>query len=116
MIPYLKPTLFLNSITFATGFSVKSMYKFYDTNVLFSEYVVSSYFELLISITKTITSVRRPKMRRDAGVNAVFFFSKKTAFTQASPFIFGRPTDVMVLEPMRISAPYFLYNQEFWNI
>jgi len=40
MIPYLKPTLFLNSITFATCFSVRSMYKFYDTKVLFSEYVV----------------------------------------------------------------------------
>ena len=51
MIPYLKPTLFLNSITFATGFSVKSMYKFYGANVLFSEYVVSSYFEQFISIT-----------------------------------------------------------------
>ena len=51
MIPYLKPTLFLNSITFATGFSVRSMYKFYDTNVLFSEYVVSNYFEQFISIT-----------------------------------------------------------------
>ena len=51
MIPYLKLTLFLNSITFATGLSVRSMYKFYDTNVLFSEYVVSNYFEQFISIT-----------------------------------------------------------------
>ena len=50
MIPYLKLTLFLNSITFATGLSVRSMYKFYDTNVLFSEYVVSNYFEQFITV------------------------------------------------------------------
>ena len=36
-------------------------------------------------------------MKRDAGVNTVFFLSKKTAFTPASLFIFGRPTDVMAL-------------------
>ena len=49
-------------------------------------------------VTKSITSVRCPKMKRDAGVNAVFFLSKKTAFTPASLFIFGRPTDVMALK------------------
>ena len=48
-------------------------------------------------IVKSVTSVRRPKMKRDAGVNAVFFLSKKTAFTPASLFIFGRSTDVMAL-------------------
>ena len=42
-------------------------------------------------------SVGRPKMKRDVGGNAVFFLSKKTAFTPASLFIFGRPTDVMAL-------------------
>ena len=36
-------------------------------------------------------------MKRDAGVNAVFFLSKKTAFTPASLFIFKKPTDVMAL-------------------
>ena len=46
---------------------------------------------------KSIMYVRRPKMKRDAGVNAVFFLSKKTAFTPASLFIFGRPTDNMAL-------------------
>ena len=43
---------------------------------------------------KGVTSVRSPKMKRDAGVNAVFFFSKKTA----SLFIFGQPTDFMALQ------------------
>ena len=37
---------------------------------------------------KSVTSVRRPEMKRDAGV---------TAFTPASLFIFGRQTDVMAL-------------------
>ena len=41
-------------------------------------------------------------MKRDAGVNAVFFLSKKTAFTPASVFIFGRPTDVMALDELSI--------------
>ena len=36
-------------------------------------------------------------MKRDTGVNAVFFLSKKAAFTPASLFIFGQPTDVTVL-------------------
>ena len=48
-------------------------------------------------LNKSVTFVRRPKMKRDAGVNAVFFLSKKTAFTPASLFIFGQPTDVMAL-------------------
>ena len=47
--------------------------------------------------TKSVTSVRRPKMKRDAGVIAVFFLSKKTAFTPASLFIFVRRTEVMAL-------------------
>ena len=40
--------------------------------------------------TKAITSVGCPKMKRDAGVNADFLLRKKTAFTQASLFKFGR--------------------------
>ena len=59
---------------------------------------------------KSVTSVRRPKMKRDAGVNAVFFLSKKTAFTPASLFIFRRPTDVMalaILEGEIREAPLF---------
>ena len=48
-------------------------------------------------ISKSVTSVRHPKMKRDAGVNAVFFLSKKTAFTPASLFIFVRRTEVMAL-------------------
>ena len=36
-------------------------------------------------------------MKRDAGENAVFFLSKKTAFTPASLFIFGQRTDLAVL-------------------
>ena len=39
--------------------------------------------------SKSIMSVPRPKMKRDAGVNALFFLSKETAFTPASLFIFG---------------------------
>ena len=65
----------------------------------------TQYFDAKIQIylvknqhgTKSVTSVRRPKMKRDAGVNAVFFLSKKTAFTPSSLFIFGQPTDVMAL-------------------
>ena len=34
--------------------------------------------------SKAITSVGRPKMKRDAGVKAVFLLRKKTAFTPAS--------------------------------
>ena len=47
--------------------------------------------------TKAITSVGCPKMKRDAGVKAVFLPRKKTAFTPASLFIFGRRTDVTPL-------------------
>ena len=36
-------------------------------------------------------------MKRDAGVKAVFLLKKKTAFTPASLFIFGRRTDVTLL-------------------
>ena len=54
--------------------------------------------EFSISETyKAITSVRRPKMKRDAGVKAVFFFSKKTAFSPPSLFFWGWRTDVTVL-------------------
>ena len=48
-------------------------------------------------LTKAITSVGCPKMKRDAGVKAVFLLRKKTAFTPASLFIFGQRTDVMAL-------------------
>ena len=44
--------------------------------------------------TKAITFVGHPKMKRDAGVKAVFLLRKKTA----SLFIFGRRTDVTLLE------------------
>ena len=44
-------------------------------------------------------SVGRPKIKRDAGVKAVFLLRKKTAFTPASLFIFGRRTDLMLLRP-----------------
>ena len=54
---------------------------------------------------KAITSVGCPKMKRDTGVNAVFLLRKKTAFTPASLFIFGRPTDVMAL--VSITFPGF---------
>ena len=47
--------------------------------------------------TKAITSVGCPKMKRDAGVKAVFLPRKKTAFTPASLFIFGLRTDVTPL-------------------
>ena len=50
MIPYLKPTLFLNSISFGIGFNVRNMYKVQDTKVLFSEYVeviLSCSYQLL---------------------------------------------------------------------
>ena len=46
---------------------------------------------------KTVTSVRHPQKKRDGGLKAVFLLKKKTAFTPASLFIFGRPTDVMAL-------------------
>ena len=68
----------------------------FSTN--FAEYdFFKNEFGMQIQMSKSVTSVRRPKMKRDAGVNAVFFLSKKTAFTPASLFIFGRPTDVMAL-------------------
>ena len=67
--------------------------------------VLSEFRWFLVLFTKTfdilsnsVTSLRRPKMKRDAGVSDVFFLSKKTAFTPASLFIFGRPTDVMALK------------------
>ena len=47
---------------------------------------------------KAITSVGRPKIKRDAGVKAVFLLRKKTAFTPASLFIFGRRTNVTLLD------------------
>ena len=46
---------------------------------------------------KAVTSVRSPKMKRDASVKVVFFLSKKTTFTEASLFIFGQRTDVTAL-------------------
>ena len=46
---------------------------------------------------KTVTSVRHPQKKRDGGLKAVFLLKKKTAFTPASLFIFGRRTDVMAL-------------------
>ena len=49
------------------------------------------------STGKTVTSVCRPKIKRDAGVNAVFLIVKRQHFTPASLFIFGRRTDVMAL-------------------
>ena len=51
----------------------------------------------LMPIDKAIMSVGRPKMKRDAGVKAVFLLRKKTAFTPASLFIFGRRMDVTLL-------------------
>ena len=55
-------------------------------------------FSLLMEICfKTITSVRCPKMRRDAGVKCCLFMVKRQHFTPASLFIFGRRTDVMAL-------------------
>ena len=51
----------------------------------------------ILPFIKTVKSVHCPKMKRDAQVNAVFFHSKKTAFTQASLFIFRHQTDVMAL-------------------
>ena len=51
----------------------------------------------LMPIDKAIMSVGRPKMKRDAGVKAVFLLTKKTAFTPASLIIFRRPTDVTLL-------------------
>ena len=56
---------------------------------------------------KSVTSVHRPKMKRDAGVNAVFFLSKKTAFTPASLFIFGRRTDIMLLVHFAATLVHF---------
>ena len=50
--------------------------------------------------TKAITFVGRPKMKRDAGVNAVFLLRKKTSLTPASLFIFGRRTEVTLLDKM----------------
>ena len=44
-------------------------------------------------------------MKRDAEVNAVFFLSKKTAFTPASLFIFGRRTEVMALKFIPTTTP-----------
>ena len=42
-------------------------------------------------IVKTVTSVRRPKMKRDAGVKCCLFTIKRQHFT------LGRRTDVMPL-------------------
>ena len=53
--------------------------------------------KIIPTALKSVTSIWCPKMKRDAGMNAVVFLSKKTAFTPASLFIFGRPTDVMAL-------------------
>ena len=47
--------------------------------------------------SKTVTSVRRPKMKRDPWVNFGLFIVKRQHFTPASLFIFGRRTDVTVL-------------------
>ena len=52
----------------------------------------SGWAELVFA--KAVTSVRSPKMKRDASVKVVFFLSKKTTFTEASLFIFGQRTDV----------------------
>ena len=48
-------------------------------------------------VVQTITSVRRPNMKRDAGVKCCLFIVKRQHFTSASIFIFGRQTDVMAL-------------------
>ena len=53
---------------------------------------------------KSVTSGLRPKMKREAEVNTVFFLSKKTAFTPASLFIFGQPTDIMALVTLLVSV------------
>ena len=55
-------------------------------------------------------SVGRPKMKRDAVVKAVFLLRKKTAFTPASLFIFGRPTDVMALAALRTQSEKWNWN------
>jgi hypothetical protein len=43
-----------------------------------------------------------------------------TYFAIHTKFIFPNPKkklkEGIYQEPMKISAPYFLYNQEFWNI
>ena len=49
-------------------------------------------------------SVGRPKMKRDAGVKAVFLLRKKTAFTPVSLFILGRRTDVTPLVDLRLKS------------
>ena len=71
-------------------------------------------------ITNAIKSVRRPKMKRDAGVKAVFLLRKKTALTPASLFIFGRQTEVTVLEQFRYSnskrLEQLLVTERFFNL
>ena len=48
-------------------------------------------------VTKAITYVHGPKMKRDASVKVVFLGRKKTTFTEASLFIFGPSSYVTVL-------------------
>ena len=56
--------------------------------------------------SKAITSVRRPKMKRDAGVKCCLFTIKRQHFTPASLFIFGRRTDDTVLDTLRRKVVY----------
>ena len=55
---------------------------------------------------KSVTSVRRPKMKRDAGVKCCLFTIKRQHFTPASLFIFGRRTDVTVLMSRKTRLKY----------
>ena len=60
--------------------------------------------KLYIPSTKAVTSVRCPKMKRDASVKVVFLLRKKTTFTEASLFIFGLRTDVTALPVYKIKG------------
>ena len=55
---------------------------------------------------KGIMYDERPKMKRDAQLKAVFFLSKKTAFSRASLFIFGRSSYVTLLIILLLTLQY----------
>ena len=73
---------------------------FYPVRKRYLSFFLNVFRRKLISkfLIKAITSVRCPKMKRDAWVKCCLFTIKRQHFTQASLFIFGRRTDVTVLE------------------
>ena len=78
-------------------------------------------YQFDVKCHKAITSVGRPKMKRDAGVKAVFLLRKKTAITPASLFIFGRRTDVTLLVCMKecihfCLSLYYIIAQWSWSV